>query len=458
MQAVASTPPVPAAGAGGAASVWAGLSRRDLYLLLFLAIHGPLALALRQITDVPRLHALAVLGLGLWWATLGRRPALALSAVAYMAGAEVLWRMTGTGLFWEFGKYGASLILLLVFLRLPTRRGSYWAALLYLALLAPSTVLTLQELGPALARDAISFNLSGPFSLAVAVLVYSSVRAAAIDLELVVFSLLAPTVGVLMICSYSTVVTSSITFYAESNYVTSGGFGPNQVSAVLGLGALLSLLVALQRSRPLLHWLFLALSLGFLVQGVLTFSRGGVINAIICMGFVAVHMVRQPRVRATVLVVLVVFTFLGTTVILPRLNEWTGGALRERYASTTTGLRQTLAEEDIELWKEHPVLGVGPGMSKYYRTDIVGFEVASHTEFTRLLSEHGVLGLLALLALVGIAATAYFRAPSALEKAWVSALAGWVFIEMSHSGMRIAAISILFGLATLQWRRQDRSP
>ena len=454
-QSVAPSVPVRARPAG---SAWAELSKRDRYLLLFLALHVPLAMALQGFSDVPRLHALAVVGIGLWWATLGRRPMLAVSTAAYIAGAEVLWRMTGTGLFWEFGKYSASLILLLVFFRLSSHRTTSWVALLYLGLLAPSAVLTVQELGLPLARDAISFNLSGPLSLAVAVLAFSSMRAVAVDLELVVFSLLAPTVGVLAICSYSTLTTSSISFYAESNYVTSGGFGPNQVSAVLGLGALLSLLVALERSRPWLRWLFLGLTLTFLVQGVLTFSRGGVINAIICMGFVLVHLVRQPRVRLTVLVVLVVFTFLGTTVILPRLNDWTGGALRERYTSTATGLRQTLAEEEIELWKEHPILGVGPGMSKYYRTDMVGFEVASHTEFTRLLSEHGFFGLLALLVLVGIVAAAYFRAPSALEKAWVSALSGWAFIEMSHSAMRIAAISILFGLANVQWRRRDRSP
>lgn len=433
----------------------AGLSLRDRYLLLFLGLHAPMAIVLRTLSDVPRLHALGVLGLGVWWATVGKRPSWAVAAAAYIGGAEILWRMTGTGLFWEFGKYGASLILLLVFIRVPDHRSTYWGALLYVALLIPSSVITIQELGLSMARDAISFNLSGPFSLAVAVLFFSSVQVSAIDLELVVFSLLAPTLGVLAICSYSTLTAGAIRFYAESNYVTSGGFGPNQVSALLGLGALLSLLLALQSAQAWRRALFLGLTLWFLVQGVLTFSRGGVLNAVICMGFLLIHLVRQPRVRAMVLAVLVLFTFLGATVIFPRLNEYTGGALQERYSSTSTGLRQTLVEEELALWKEKPILGVGPGMSKYYRSTLMGMEVASHTEFTRLLSEHGTFGLLALLALVTIAGVAYVRAPSALEKAWVAALSGWVFIEMSHSAMRIVAISILFGLATIQWRRRS---
>jgi O-antigen ligase len=434
---------------------WADVPKRDRYLLLFVVLHGPLAIWLRGVAWAPGYHALATLGVGLWWATLRYRPSLAVSAAAYMAGAEVLWRMTGTGLFWEFGKYGASLILLLLFARLPHHRTTNWWALFYLGLLLPSGGLTVQNLGLTLAKDAISFNLSGPFSLAVAVLFFSSIRADSIDLEATLFALLAPLVGVLSICSYSTLTAGAIHFYAESNYVTSGGFGPNQVSAVLGLGALLSLLLAFQRSRPWMRWTFFGLTVWFLVQGVLTFSRGGVLNAVICIGFLGIHLVRQPRVRLMVLSVLVVFTFLGAAVIFPRLNEFTGGALQERYSSTSGGMRQTIMEEELDIWRENPLLGVGPGMSKYYRSDMLGLEVASHTEFTRLMSEHGILGLLALLVLIGIAARCYVRAPTVLEKAWVSAFSGWTFIEMSHSAMRIVAISLLFGLAMIQWGRRD---
>jgi O-antigen ligase len=434
---------------------WADVPKRDRYLLLFVLLHAPMAIWLRAQASVPAYHALASLGLGVWWATLRYRPSLAVSAAAYMAGSEVLWRMTGTGLFWEFGKYGVSLILLVLFARLPQHRTTNWWALFFLGLLLPSGGLTVQHLGLTLARDAISFNLSGPFSLAVAVLFFSSIRADSIDLEVAVFSLLAPIVGVLAICSYSTLTAGAIHFYAESNYITSGGFGPNQVSAVLGLGALLSLLLAFQRSRPWMRWTFFGLTIWFLVQGVLTFSRGGVLNAVICIGFLCIHLVRQPRVRIMVLSVLVVFTFLGAAVIFPRLNEFTGGALQERYSSTSGGLRKTIVDEELDIWKENPLLGVGPGMSKYYRSDMLGFEVASHTEFTRLLSEHGTLGLMALLVLVGIVARCYVRAPTMLEKAWVSAFSGWAFIEMSHSAMRIAAISLLFGLATIQWGRRD---
>jgi hypothetical protein len=448
----ATTPPVPAV---RTRIRWADVPKRDRYLLFFVLLHGPTAIWLRAQPSLPAFHALAALGLGVWWATLRFRPSLALCAAGYMAGAEVLWRMTGTGLFWEFGKYGVSLILMLLFVRLPNRRTTNWWALFYLGLLVPSMGLTVQHLGLHLARDAISFNLSGPFSLALAVLYISSIRADSIDLEAMIFSLVAPMVGVLAICTYSTLTAGSIQFFAESNYVTSGGFGPNQVSALLGLGALLCLLLAFQRSRPWMRWTFFGLTAWFLTQGVLTFSRGGVINAVICIGFLTVHLVRQPRVRVMVMGVLLVFTFLGAAVIIPRLNEFTGGALQERYSSTSGGLRKTIVDEELDMWRDNPIMGVGPGMSKYYRSDLLGLEVASHTEFTRLLSEHGLFGLMALLVLVGIAARCYLKAPTVLEKAWVSSFSGWAFIEMSHSAMRIVAISLLFALATIQWGRRN---
>lgn len=436
-------------------SGWAAVPNRDRYLLFFLLIHAPFAVWLRSQETIATFHALAVLGVGVWFLTVQYRPAIAISAAAYIAGAEVIWRMAGIRVFWEFSKYGALLLLLLAFVRLPRYRTTNWWALFYLGLLIPSVGLTVQQLGLNLARDAMSFNLSGPVALAVAVLFFSSVQANSLDLEMILFALLGPLLGVLAICSYGTVTASYIRFEAESNFATSGGFGPNQVSALLGLGALLSLLMAFQHSRPWMRWTFFGLTGAFLVQGVLTFSRGGVINAVVCIGFLCVHLIRQPRVRTMVLGVLVIFTFLGAAVILPRLNQFTGGALQERYSTTSGGIRKTIAQEELDIWKEHPVMGVGPGMSKYYRSDMLGLEVASHTEFTRLLSEHGTLGLLALLVLMGIAASCYLKAPTALEKAWVSAFSGWAFIEMSHSAMRIVAISLLFGLATIQWRRRS---
>jgi hypothetical protein len=123
--------------------------------------------------------------------------------------------------------------------------------------------------------------------------------------------------------------------------------------------------------------------------------------------------------------------------------------LEQRFSDLDTTLRGKIAQADLDLWFANPVLGVGPGISSRERLAFMG--IASHTEYTRVLAEHGFAGLLALLALLWMATRAYFRAPNIQAQVWVSALVAWSLVEMSHAAMRVTAISFLFGLAMVNW-------
>src|SRR5215212_5421371 len=81
-------------------------------LVVFLIAHIPLAFLLRQSAALATLHALATLGIGLLWACFDRRQERTVYVIAYITGAEVLWRMTDARVFWEFGKYAIVLIAL----------------------------------------------------------------------------------------------------------------------------------------------------------------------------------------------------------------------------------------------------------------------------------------------------------------------------------------------------------
>ena len=83
---------------------------REVRLTLLIALaHLPLGLLLYNISFASILHPIGVLLIGLYWAT-NRRFKLdrVVLAVAYIVGAEVLWRMAGVPIFWEFGKYGCA--------------------------------------------------------------------------------------------------------------------------------------------------------------------------------------------------------------------------------------------------------------------------------------------------------------------------------------------------------------
>ena len=51
---------------------------------------------------------------------------------------------------------------------------------------------------------------------------------------------------------------------------------------------------------------------------------------------------------------------------------------------------------DLELWARNPILGVGPGMAAWGREEILDARISAHTEFSRLLAEHGLFGAAAL--------------------------------------------------------------
>ena len=134
-------------------------------LLVFLGAHAALAPVMSQSSTVATLHAVATMLVGIWVAV-QRRFEQVMYVAAYIAGAEVLWRLTGAGVFWEFGKYCVAMVFIVAALRL--RRLSRWQLLplLYLLLLIPSALLIDSGISFDQARQQISFNLSGPLALA----------------------------------------------------------------------------------------------------------------------------------------------------------------------------------------------------------------------------------------------------------------------------------------------------
>ncbi|MCZ2074106.1 MAG: hypothetical protein LC130_03790, partial [Bryobacterales bacterium] len=369
---------------------------------------------------------------------------------AYIAGSEVLWRMTNAQMFWEAGKYFIIFILGIALLRTKHWQRAGWPVF-YFLFLAFSIPLTILAVGASsAARDAVSFNLSGPLALTVCALYFSQITIDEDEMRQVIWWLAIPIVSVAALALFGTLSAETITFTDESNFATSGGFGPNQVSAILGLGGALAFLLFLTGKGAMLRGLAVGISLGLLSLSALTFSRGGIYNAAVVVFLALAHSLRDKRWRLFAVLGLAMIGLAGGYLIYPRLNTFTGGMLQQRFLDTDPTLRGPIARADLELWYANPILGVGPGMSIRMRNMFAG--VAAHTEYTRILAEHGSAGLLALLILLGLAARAYFKAPDAQAQLWVAALVAWPLAEMAHAAMRIVVISFLFGLALVNWR------
>ena len=81
-------------------------------VLFFFLVHIPIAAAIRTNSLVATAHALAVFVYGLQVATRRRSGDKLAYVLAYIAGSEILWRGGHARVFWEYGKYSATLLML----------------------------------------------------------------------------------------------------------------------------------------------------------------------------------------------------------------------------------------------------------------------------------------------------------------------------------------------------------
>lgn len=415
------------------------------WLIVFSAAHIPLALLIFEIKPVATAHAVISLIVGLWWALSGSRHlSRVVYTAAYIAGAEVFWRMTGASIYWEFGKYAISILFLVAMFRNGRfKRGG--GPLFYFAVLLPSAILTIQAAGWAKSFEAFSFNLTGPFALFVCGWFFSNIKLTTPQLQKLLLFFASPALGIAGVAQYVMRSSEYIRFTSNaSNFATSGGFGPNQVSSILGLGALAFFLFFVAGKIQWNARLFALVAMLFLAaQSALTFSRGGLYNVVGAIGLASIYFIRDPRTRAKFLPLVAVAVLAISVLIIPYLDKMTAGALSARFRNTDTTNRSDIALAQLEVWKNHPILGVGPGQARYYADQV------AHTEVTRLLAEHGIFGLLALLALLFMAARNLKRAPTLSNKAMAAAMMSWSFLFMLNAGMRLAAPSFAFGLSFL---------
>ena len=433
------------------------------WALLVLAVLAQVVLALvtKSTPWLGSVQAVTILGVGVY-ATLRRNLVLLTCLCGYLTGSEVLWRQVNAPLFFLAAPYLLTLLSGFVVAVVLGRLGrDARLALFYVVLLIPSVVNTVRTAGGG-SRELVAFALSGPLALAAFVAFTSQVVATPSAYRRILWATLISAVGPLAIAvadiRSALGERGSIEFTEQSNFVTSGGFGPVQVSTVLGLAVLIAVVLTILEPSRSVKIVTASLALAFTVQSLLTFSRGGMFAVAIALSTLAIAHAREPRIRNRVIAVVALVLALGYFVIVPWLTDFTSGAFEERFSDTTTG-RTELAANDLRIFADHPLFGVGPGLTKYQRltynicelrSDHCSDEASSHTEFTRMLSEHGLAGLVA----IGVLALLGFRGArdAARERPFAATFIAWSVAQMFYANLRVVAVPFAFGLAFLTIR------
>jgi len=175
--------------------VKSGQGVRMGWMIGLCAVHTLLGILCKESSWIGFGHALGTLAFGLFLAFAGR-PSYQLGCwAAYVVGSEVLWRMSNAPLPWEYAKYAISL----VFVAGIARSGRWripWVPLAYFLLLLPAVAGTLTEVPLGLARESISFNLSGPLAVAVCAVFFSQVELDGLRIQRLLGWLIFPVVAI----------------------------------------------------------------------------------------------------------------------------------------------------------------------------------------------------------------------------------------------------------------------
>lgn len=415
-------------------------------VLAFFAAHLPLAILMSVNPYIATLHAFATLAVALWLAVSSEKMERVAYAAAYITGAEVLWRMTGAQSFWETGKYGVAAVFIVAMIRHGRVKASI-LPVLYFVVLLPSALLTVLSLPLGESRHLLSDNMSGPLAVMVAGCFFSQLSLSRGQLLRLFLTLIGPIIGVAAVAFFGMATAEEIVFGSESSHAASGGFGPNQVSSVLGLGTLACFLILLDKDVDLkLKILCGGVMMFVAAQSALTFSRGGLYNVAGAIVLSSLFLLKDHRTRIQFALSIVLVSAVSYFVIFPQLENFTGGALSARFEDTEMTGRENIVRADLNIWLDNFILGVGPGLAKEHRGEF-GREAAAHTEFTRLLAEHGVFGLVALFVFAGAAARNLVTARTARDKGLIVAVTAWSIFYMLNTAMRLVAPAMMFGLA-----------
>lgn len=400
------------------------------------------------------------LGIGTYWIVKNNdRDFQTLTLILYVVGLEILFRMRSGGSLYDLGKYSVIYFCILSFgfIRINLKA---WPYFLILILFIPGIVLTVNTFFFEIdVRKKIMFNLLGPFSMIFTALYAYNKRISLNRLNKCLFAATGPLVSILTLIIVYTPTNREIFTNTTSNFATSGGFGPNQMSVILGLGIFIFFLQFFFNTKDkLFSYLSLFLMFVFIYRGLITFSRGGMLTAlamVLVFCYTIFKLVNSEAKKK----------FMGVfgIIVMLAFSAWlyssyqTDGLIEKRYnnqdalgrakESRLSG-REDIMETDLKYFEENPIFGVGPGIGGMMRGEDGLQGMQAHSEPTRLLAEHGSFGLVILILLIFVPIVKYYRFRQYHHIYFFPFLIFWG-LTINHAATRIVAPGVLYALTLL---------
>ncbi|WP_299130552.1 O-antigen ligase family protein [uncultured Winogradskyella sp.] len=422
--------------------------------------HILLGIVVHSVPFVPRIFFFGVIGYFLFQIISvppKKKTIAVLKGCAYVVGAEILFRMTHAGLFYESAKYFVILFMLIGMYYRGLSNGSY-PYVIFLFLLIPSIVIASSTIGfDSNLRTNVAFVLSGPICLGISALYCYDKKISFKQLLDILLYLGLPIVSLTAYVFLYTVSLEDIFRGTASNFAASGGFGPNQVATILGLGMFIfSIFFFINSKNTTCRIINLVLFALMSYRGIITFSRGGVLTAILMIfAFLGVFYFRASVKNKRIVSISFIAVLVASGLTWVISSTQTSGLIDKRYANQDASgkLKEDVSAGRVDLFLgelegfiNEPFFGVGASGMKELRKVTEGRVIATHNELSRMLSEHGTLGIIMLLILIGVPLV--YRINNRRNYFFYAFLVFW-FATINHSAMRIAAPGFIYALALL---------
>lgn len=392
-----------------------------------------------------------------------KKPAFFFMLFSYLISFELLDRMAKTSPYvpFEIGKYFLVLAGILGLFALGVRYGvGIWMAIL----VTPAVFYDFSGIRPSydiintyLAPLAVGLGIAFAYRLSITITQLNQI------LKFIWWASLAS----LVFTFIKTPDFEDISFSLKANFDTTAGHSSNQVSTVLGLGMFLSFYGIFKRLNFSGNRIFdFLIFFGFAFQGLLSFSRGGMlvgVVGILMLLFISESNNSEKNRNTSITVGLIALIALYGTFEIA--NNITGGNLLLRYQGETVGTlsgtkevtfdrfvtgRAGIFEKDINLWAQYPITGVGAGASRFLR-DKEAIGVSAHVEFSRLLADHGLPGLVyALFFFIRIPLLVFKNNEKDTQRIVILALITISVLSTFHAAMRTFVTPLFMILGVLK--------
>ena len=421
-------------------------------------LHLAIALAVFAVPFLSKIYAILIPVTGVLYVfgTKNKNNEVLLVA-GYLVGVEVFLRMTGGNFNNEYIKVTVIFFMLMGMAYSAFSMSSFIYGF-FLILLIPGILMTaaLADVSTDI-KKAVVFNISGPVCLGIAAIYTYKRKISFSELQNIVQMMGLPIITMTAyLFLYNPSVESVITG-TQSNFETSGGFGPNQVSTILGLGMFVFFTQLILFSKSKTMQLFnAALFIVISYRALVTFSRGGVITGVSMIMGLMLLLYYYSGIKAKLK--------LGGVALITgilALSVWsyssiqTSGLLEKRYANEDAagrtkkdrlGGREAIINAELKLFFDNPITGVGAGLGKEQRKNMITENAATHNEIARMMAEHGLLGLFGLLILF---ITPFFAYINNRQHFYFLSFYFFWLLTINHAAMRTAAPAFVYALALL---------